>query len=97
LIDDNKQPADIAPMPGKQEGKPITQGLQTGKAREDYPFKDPGQYTTIATAFPIGANLGAIPDILGCLKEQFLERTGIAIDAANGTRKVSALSPEWRK
>jgi hypothetical protein len=30
-------------MPGKQEGKPITQGLQTGKAREDYPFKDPAK------------------------------------------------------
>ena len=39
--DDNKQQSDIAPMPGAQEGKPITQGLQTGKARENYPFKDP--------------------------------------------------------
>jgi hypothetical protein len=38
---DNKQPADIAPMPGKQEEKPITQGLKPSMAREDYPFKDP--------------------------------------------------------
>ena len=37
------EPADIAPMPGKQEGKPITQGLQPAKARENYPFKDPAK------------------------------------------------------
>jgi hypothetical protein len=31
----NKQSANNAPMPGKQEGKPITQGLQPAQAREN--------------------------------------------------------------
>jgi hypothetical protein len=40
--DDNKQQSDIAPMPGAQEGKPITQGLRTGKARENYQRRHEG-------------------------------------------------------
>ncbi len=58
----NKQPADIAPMPGKQEEKPITQGLQTGKAREDYPFKDPAKRGK-------GRPMGSVNRYTGALKE----------------------------
>jgi hypothetical protein len=43
MADDSKQQSETAPMPGAQEGKPITRGLQTGKARENYPFKDPAK------------------------------------------------------
>ena len=52
-------------MPGKQEGKPITQGLQTGKAREDYPFKDPAKRGK-------GRPMGSVNRYTGALKELFL-------------------------
>ena len=59
------QQSDIAPMPGAQEGKPITQGLQTGKAREDYPFKDPAKRGK-------GRPMGSVNRYTGALKELFL-------------------------
>jgi hypothetical protein len=37
----SKQQAKTVIMPGAQEGKPITQGLQPGKARENAPLRDP--------------------------------------------------------
>src|ERR1700687_6025755 len=60
------EPADIAPMPGKQEGKPITQGLQPAKARENYPFKDPAKRGK-------GRPPGSVNRYTGALKELFLQ------------------------
>jgi hypothetical protein len=53
-------------MPGKQEGKPITQGLQPAQAREDYPFKDPAKRGK-------GRPLGSVNRYTGALKELFLQ------------------------
>jgi hypothetical protein len=53
-------------MPGAQEGKPITQGLQTGKARENYPFKDPAKRGK-------GRPMGSVNRYTGALKELFLQ------------------------
>ena len=53
-------------MPGKQEGKPITQGLQPAKARENYPFKDPAKRGK-------GRPLGSVNRYTGALKELFLQ------------------------
>jgi hypothetical protein len=43
MADDNKQVAETVIMPGAQEGKPITRGLQPQQARENTPFKDPAK------------------------------------------------------
>jgi hypothetical protein len=53
-------------LPGAQEGKPITQGLQTGKARENYPFKDPAKRGK-------GRPMGSVNRYTGALKELFLQ------------------------
>ena len=54
------------PIQGPQEGKPIPQGLQPGKAREDYPFKDPAKRNKG------GRPLGSVNRYTGALKELFL-------------------------
>jgi hypothetical protein len=53
-------------MPGKQEGKPITQGLQPAKARENYPFKDPAKRGK-------GRPPGSVNRYTGALKELYLQ------------------------
>jgi hypothetical protein len=64
-------------MPGKQEGKPITQGLQPGLAREDYPFKDPAKRGK-------GRPMGSVNRYTGALKELFLQ----AADEVGDRREI---------
>jgi hypothetical protein len=69
--------AETVIMPGKQEGKPITQGLQPAKARENYPFKDPAKRGK-------GRPLGSVNRYTGALKELFLQ----AVDEVGDCQKL---------
>jgi hypothetical protein len=67
MADDIKQQANNPPMPGKQDGRPMTHGLQPAQARENPPLRDPTKRNVK------GRPPGSVNRYTGALKELFLQ------------------------